>query len=135
MPTISRAPYPLLQRFPAQAEVGRAEGDVLPDPGHEQLVVRVLEDDPDAAADLGEIRPGDRQAGDGDRAGAGGQDAVEVEDQGGLARAVGAEQRHPFPGVDVQVDTEQGLVSVRVGVGEAADIEDGCGHGGGIRPE
>ena len=38
----------------AQAEVGRPERDVLGDRRHEQLVVRVLEDDADPAADLGE---------------------------------------------------------------------------------
>ena len=48
------------------------------------------------------------------------QDAVEVQHQGRLAGAVGAEQRHPFAGVHVQVDAEQGLVAVGVGVGETA---------------
>jgi hypothetical protein len=57
-----------------------------------------------------------------------------MEDEGGLARTVGPEQRHPLSGVDVQVDTEQGLVPVGVGVGESADVEDGGGHVGGIRP-
>ena len=44
----------------AQAEVGRAERDVLGDRRHEQLVVGVLEDDADPAADLGQPRPGRR---------------------------------------------------------------------------
>ena len=58
------------------------------------------------------------------------EDAVEVEDEGGLARAVGAEQRHPFTAGHGQVDAEEGLVAVGVGVGEAADLE-GRGEGGG----
>ena len=40
----------------ADAEVGRAERDVLADRRHEQLVVRVLEDDADPAADLAQVR-------------------------------------------------------------------------------
>ena len=44
-----------LSASPAQPEIGRAEGDVLAHPGHEQLVVGVLEDDPDAAANLGQV--------------------------------------------------------------------------------
>ena len=54
----------------------------------------------------------------------GGEDAVEVQHQRGLAGAVGAEQRDPLAPVDVQVDPEQRLVAVGVGVGEAADVED-----------
>ena len=61
-------------------------------------------------------------------AGAGGEDAVEVQHQRGLAGAVGPEQGDPLARVDVQVDAEQRLVAVGVGVGEAADVEDG-GHG------
>ena len=59
--------------------------------------------------------------------GAGGEDAVEVQHQRGLAGAVGAEQGDPLAPVDVQVHAEQRLVAVGVGEGEAADVEDG-GH-------
>ena len=55
------------QLVAAQAEVGRPEGDVVTDRGHEQLVVGVLEHDADAPADLGQVglldgQPGDRDA-------------------------------------------------------------------------
>jgi hypothetical protein len=43
-------PFP--QRGAGHAEVGGTEGDVVADRRHEQLVVGVLEDDPDPAADL-----------------------------------------------------------------------------------
>ena len=56
-----------------------------------------------------------------------------MQHQGGLAGAVGAEQRDPLALVDVQVDAEQGLVPVGVGEGEAADVEDRC-HCFGILP-
>ena len=61
-------------------------------------------------------------------AGAGGEDAVEVQDEGGLAGAVGAEQRHPLAAVDVQVDAVQRLVAVGIGVRQAADVEDRGAH-------
>ena len=58
-------------------------------------------------------QPGDRH-----RAGAAVEDAVEVQDEGGLARAVRAEQGDPLAAGDGQVDAEQGLVAVGVGEGQ-----------------
>ena len=58
----------------------------------------------------------------------GGEDAVEVQHQRGLAGAVGAEQGDPLPLVHVQVDPEERLVAVGVGVGQPADVEHGRGH-------
>ena len=46
----------------------------------------------------------------------------------GLAGAVGAEQGDPLALVHVQVDAEQRLVAVGVGVGQPAHVEDGSGH-------
>ena len=135
MPTSSeRGLHALLELVAAEAEVGRAEADVGADRAHEQLVVGVLEDDADPAADLGDVVLGDREAADRDAARAGGQDAVEVQHQRGLAGAVGAEQRDPLALVDVEVDAVERLVAVGVGEGQAADVEDG-GHGSsGILP-
>ena len=76
----------------------------------------------------------DRQPADRDGPGAGGEDAVEVQHQRGLAGAVGAEQRDPLAAVDVQVDAEQRLVAVGVGEGEAADVEDRASSVAGILP-
>ena len=47
---------PGAQLAPRHPEVRRAERDVLGDRGHEQLVVGVLEDDADPAADLAQVR-------------------------------------------------------------------------------
>ena len=44
-----------LELVAADAEVGGPERNVVVDRRHEQLVVGVLEDDADAAADLGEV--------------------------------------------------------------------------------
>ena len=53
--------HPRLQFRAAQPGRGGPEGNVLADRGHEELVVGVLEDDADPAADLREVRLGDRQ--------------------------------------------------------------------------
>ena len=107
-----------------EAEVGRAEGDVLAHAAEEELVVGVLEDDADPAADLLEVLLLHRQPADGHRAGAGGEDAVEVQHQRRLAGAVGPEQRDPLALVHVQVDAVQRLMPVGVGERETADVED-----------
>ena len=64
-----------------------------------------------------------RQPADRDAAGAGPQDAVEVQHQRRLARPVRAEQRDPLAGLDAQVDPVQGLVPVGVGEREPGDLQ------------
>ena len=83
----------------AQAGVGRPERHVLADGRHEQLVVGVLEDDADPATDLRQVRFATGSPLTVDRAGAGGEDAVQVQHQGGLAGAVGPEQGDPLTAV------------------------------------
>ena len=135
MPTWSSASSTrALELGAAQPEVGRAEGDVLADRRHEQLVVRVLEDDADPAPDLRAGSLG-RPAGPADRRPSpspAAQDAVEVQDERGLAGAVGAEQRDPLAALRRQVDAEQRLVAVGVGEGEAArpPATAGCARAG-----
>jgi hypothetical protein len=115
-----------------EAEVGGPERHVLADGAEEELVVGILEDDADAAAHLLEVLLVHRQPADHDRAPAGPwsdtEDAVEVQHQGGLAGAVGTEERDPLTAVDVQVDAEQGLVAVGVGEGEPAHVQHGGAH-------
>ncbi len=121
-----------LQLGSAQPEVGRTERHVVADGRHEQLVVGVLEDDPDAAPDLRERVLADRHTGHLDGAAPGArvapENAVEVQDEGGFARAVGAKQRHPLATMDVQVRPVEGAGAVRVDVVEALDVEHGGRH-------
>ena len=64
------------------------------------------------------------------------EDAVEVQHQRGLARPVGAEQGHPLAPARSEVDPEQRLVPVGVGVGDAVDLEGGGGRASsGGRPQ
>ncbi len=53
-----------------------------------------------------------------------------MQDQGGLARAVRAEQRDPLTTGDAQVDPEERLVAVGIGVGEPAHLQGGSGYVG-----
>lgn len=53
-----------------------------------------------------------------------------MEDEGGLARTVGTEECDAFAAGHGQVDAEEGLMAVGVGVGEAADLEGRRGGGG-----
>ena len=100
-----------------EAQVERAEGDVLADGRHEQLVVRILEDEPDARTQLAERPVLDREAGDLELAFAGEQ-AVEVQDERRLAGAVRAEQGDALAVLDVEVDPGERRVAVRVAIDE-----------------
>ncbi len=115
--------HALLQLRPLQPGRRGPERHVLPDGRHEELVVRVLEDDADPAPDLGHVPLVHGQPGDPHRAGAAGQDAVEVQHEGRLAGAVRPEQRDPLAARDREVDTEEGLVPVGVGEGQSGHVE------------
>lgn len=106
-----------------QAEIAGAERDVVGDGGHEQLVVGVLEDDADPAAHLPQVPALDRQAGHRHPAAAAAEDAVEVQHERGLARAVGSQHRHPFTALQPEVHPVQRLVPVGVGEGEVLHEE------------
>ena len=118
---------------PAQAEVGGAEAHVVGDGGHEQLVVRALEDDADAAADLGEGLPRHLDARDRHVAGGGGEEPGEVEHERGLPGAVGSEDGDAFAGAHLEVDAVEGAVAVRVDVLEGPDAQGRSRIGGHAR--
>ena len=123
-----RLAHPGVECLATQPEVRRPEGDVLADGRHEQLVVGVLEDDPDPLPHPPQIGPGERQAVDHDRAPAAGQDAVQVQDEGRLPGAVRAEERHPLAAAEFEIDALQRRLAVRVAVGQVADLEDRVVH-------
>ncbi len=64
------------------------EGHVFEQRRHEELVVGVLEDQAHSATNLGQVLPAHHQAADADRAGAGLEYPVELQEQRALARAV-----------------------------------------------
>ncbi len=75
-------------RLLVEAEVRRAECDVLLHGGGEYLVVGVLEDDPDELTHLAEVLLRDRFAPDQHLAGRGFENAVEVLEQGAFSCSV-----------------------------------------------
>ena len=93
---------------------------------HEELVVRVLEDEPDRGAQLAHVALADADAGHLELALAG-QQAVEVQHQRRLAGAVGPEHRDPLAVRDVQVDAVEPDDAVRVAEAQAAGV-DGAAH-------
>src|SRR5262245_22944339 len=92
-----------------QAEVERAEGDVVEDGGVEQLLVAVLKDDTEAGGQLAAVgRLGRVEAGDAHRPGRGRQDAGQAQEQGRLAGPVAADEADVFTGRDGEVNVRQG---------------------------
>ena len=110
-----RDPHARGDLVPRQAEIQRAEGDVLTDGGHEQLVVRVLEHEPDRGAQLADVA----DAGHVERA-VTGQQAVQVQHQRRLAGAVGSEHGDPLALRHRQIDAVEPDDSVRVAVPQSA---------------
>ena len=98
---VERRRHAALELGAAQPEVGRPERDVLADRRHEQLVVGILEHDPDATADLAQVLLLDRQPAHGRplRAAAT-RMPFSVQDERRLAGAVGTEHGHPLAGLD-----------------------------------
>jgi hypothetical protein len=116
-----------LQRRTAEAEVGRPEGDVLPNIRHEQLIVGVLKDQAHPASDLEEMHFGHQQLTDGHRTGSRLLDPNQVQRERRLPRSIRAQDRNPLPRLDFEVDTTEGNPAIGVGKLETTDI-DPCAH-------
>ena len=100
-----------------------AEGDVFEEGRQEELVVGVLEHEADPAADV----PGgvvlDGGPVDVDAAGLGEEEPVEVEEEGALPRAVGAEERHALAWLDREGQVAQDGLPTGVGEAEVFDAQ------------
>jgi hypothetical protein len=111
----------------AETEIRRTERHVVADCRHEQLVVRVLEDETNLAPDLAEVLAVQTGPPDLDPTTSGpachrAEDPVQVQDQRGLAGTVRAEQRDPLPSLDSEVDTEQRLPPIGIGEHQPLDL-------------
>lgn len=114
-----------------RTELPRAERNVLEDRGAEQLVLRVLEKQPDVAPDVRQIGFDHGQAVNPNRRAAPAvlrQDPVQVQEQSRLARAVGPDQAHGLPFGDCQADVAKGDAAVFVGEAEVFHFDGGPGH-------
>ncbi len=105
-----------------EAEVERAEGDVLGDRRHEELVVGILEDEPDRARAARAASPPTLEARDLELALAA-QQPVEVEHQRRLAGAVRPEHRDALAVGHVQVDAVERHHAVRVAEAQPARVD------------
>ncbi len=111
-----------------EPEVQRPEAHILGDGRHEQLVVRVLEDHADRPADVGQRVLCDRDAADVDGAVRRRQQAVQVQQQRGLAGAVGADDGDRLAVPDLEGDALERLRPVGVGEAQVADADGVVAH-------
>ena len=79
-------------------EIGWTEGHVVAHGLHEELVVGILEDRADATADLGDGVGFETEIAERDRTALQGEQSVQMQREGGLARAVRAEHSDSFAG-------------------------------------
>ena len=120
-----RPGHALAQLGVGDAEVLRAEGDVVLDEARHQLVVGVLEDEPGVGADeVGLLRVTGVAAEHVHLALVGQKQRVDVLGQGGLPRAVATEQTQKLPlrHRQVQMTEDEGLPIV--GEGGIAEIDE-----------
>ena len=106
------------------AHVDGPEGHVLPHGGAEELVVGVLEDETDRGADALDGGRLHGRAIDADAAVAAAEDAVEVQQQRGLAGTVGPHQGDLLAGLDGELDATQRLGAI--GIGEVEVLDERC---------
>jgi hypothetical protein len=108
------------------AVVARAERDVIPDRGRDDLLVGVLQQHADALADLGEL-PRRIHAEDADLALLGCEQAQHVVQQRALAAAIGSEDDDALAALDHEVEPAQVHARlVGIGVTHARDVDDGA---------
>jgi hypothetical protein len=119
------AVHPVADRVAVEAEVEGAEGDVLGDGRHEELVVGVLEHEPDRRSQLAQVIA-DLQAGHLELP-LPAQQPVEMEHQRRLAGAVRAEDGDALAVGHVQVEPVEPEHAVRIAVPQPAGV-DGAAH-------
>ena len=123
-----RPGHALAQLWVRDAEVLRAEGDVVLDEARHQLVVGVLKDQPRVGTDeVGLLRVAGVAAEHDHLAFVGQEQRVDVLGQSGLPRAVAAEQAQKLPlgHRQVQVPEDEGLPIV--GEGGIAEVDEDIG--------
>ena len=112
------------QLVSSDAEVRRAEGDVVADGGGEKLVVGVLEDQTHLPSDLAKVVRLHPQPSHHDLPGLRLQKTVQVQDQRGLTGTVGSQHRHSLAGCDRERQlVERRGIPARIGVAQGPDLE------------
>jgi hypothetical protein len=108
------------------AQLLRPEGDVLPDRRAEQLIVRILKQQTDLRTNCQQVRLRHRRAEDMDGGGTRrtfGEKAVEVQEQGGLAGPVRADDTDSVAVADLETHVAQRLRAIGVAITEVVDLQ------------
>ena len=121
--------HALLHLFGREAKVERTKGDVLKHRWHEQLVVRVLENHPNRAADVPEGGLGEGKIADAHCAALRRERAVEMEQQGRFAGPVGPDHGHRLAVMDAKGDAAHRGGAVGISVAQILDFNDVMAHG------
>ena len=111
---------------PGFAELSGAKGDIFEYGRRDQLIIWVLKQQPDFAADLLDTSSCDGLATDPDSRLGGqgfGQKAVDVKEQGGFAGAVGAKDTHALAGCHLERDGIERQPPTRVTVRKLYDFD------------
>ena len=113
------------QLLAGHVELGRSEGHILVDRRAEDLIVRILKQQADLAADVVKRVPRDGLAGDENARLVGkvlGEDPVQVQEERGLPRAVGPHDADTLPFGNSDIDALERR-HVLVGEAQAADFD------------
>ena len=125
---LERLRHPGLDLGVRVAVAARRERHVVPDRGRDDLFVDVLEQHADPLPDAIEV-PGRIDAEHRDLSLLGLEQAEDVEQQGRLAAAVGAQDHDPLAPVDLEVEPAQvHLGAIGIGVANARDPDDRIAH-------
>ncbi|OQA08019.1 MAG: hypothetical protein BWY65_01654 [Firmicutes bacterium ADurb.Bin373] len=106
-----------------ELEVHGSECDILTHRGHEQLVIRILKHQPDLTPDLTHCLRTQQFTGNAHHPLLGGQDAIQMQGKGCLARAVGPQQRHSLPLGHTESHVPQRHRAVRIRVPDAVQVD------------
>jgi len=115
--------YPQFHLFLGASQVERAEGHVVEDSGGEELILWVLKDQPHLAPDPLEVPVLDGQAENPHRTIVAPEEAIQVEQEGGFTRPIGADEGHPLPSAHDEADSSQRLLPIGVGVRQPLDLD------------
>src|SRR5579859_2480934 len=114
---------PRLRFAAVKSKIERAERHILDHRGHEQLVVRILKNQPDLLAHTDQVPGLHRHAADADVT-VSRQQSVQVQHESCLARTVGTENRHGLAWKQLEVDPIERHRAVVVLKVEIADFDE-----------
>ena len=119
---LQAAVHPGAHRLSIESHVQRAEGDILLDRRHEDLIVGILEEHADPLPHLRDVRSVDAEPAHADRS-LPVQQPDEVVEEGGLAGAVRAEDRDRLGGLQDEVHAAQRLHAIRITEAQAPHVD------------